>query len=193
VNALFTRVQSRVLGIIFGHPDRAFQITDVIALAESGRGAVQRELEKLSRAGVIESTKSGGRKLYQANRRSPIFKEIHSLIRKTVGLLDPIRNALAPHRGKIHVAFVFGSVPKGRDTANSDIDLMIIGDELAYSEIYAALQKAERLLARPINPNLMTPAEWKRKRNQKNSFLTRVLEQPKLFAVGTEDELDGLG
>ena len=91
------------------------------------------------------------------------------------------------------MAFVYGSVAKGKDTAKSDIDLMLIGDEIAYADIYAALQKAEKTLERPINPNLMGPAEWKKKVSDKNSFVGKILQQPKLFIFGTEDELRGIG
>jgi predicted nucleotidyltransferase len=138
-------------------------------------------------------TTSGNRKLYQANRQSPIFGELHGLIVKTIGLVEPLRQALKPYGSEIDVAFVYGSVAKGEDTAKSDIDLMIIGNDLAYSELYAALQKAEKSLLRPVNPNLMTKIEWAQKRTGKNSFVDKISQQPKLFVFGTEHELKGIG
>jgi predicted nucleotidyltransferase len=187
--ALFSRVQLRVLSLLLSKPDRAYQITDVIRLAGSGRGAVQRELEKLSAAGILTLSISGKRKSYQANRKSPIFNELYGLIMKTVGMIDPIRSALKPYREKINLAFVYGSVAKGKDTAKSDIDLMIFGNELALSEIYGALQKAEKSLMRTINPNLTTAEEWQHKVIDNNSFVRNILQQPKLFVFGTENEL----
>ena len=192
-NALFSHVQLRVLGLLFGEPSRAYQLTEIIKLVGSGRGAVQRELEKLKTAGILSVSTLGSRKLYQANPQSPIYDEIRSLIVKTVGLLEPLRKALKAFAPKITLAFVYGSVAKGTDTAKSDIDLMIVGDEIAYADIYGALEKAESSLRRPINPNLMTPAEWKKKISAKNSFVSKVLQQPKLFIFGSEDELRRIG
>jgi predicted nucleotidyltransferase len=191
--ALFSRVQSRVLGIIFGQPDQEFQLTEIISKAGSGRGAVQRELEKLTEVGIVATAAYGNRKLYHANRESPVFHELHQLVLKTVGIVDPLREALAPYRRSIASAFVYGSIAKGKDTANSDIDVMIIGEGLAYAEVFSALQMAEKDLARPVNPNLMAVGEWVRKAKNKSSFVSRIFNQPKLFVFGNEDELRSLG
>ena len=191
--ALFSRVQARVLGILFSQPDQELQLSEIIARAGSGRGAVQRELEKLTKAGLVAAVARGNRKMYRADRASPIFGELHQLILKTVGVIDPLRDALAAYRPLIASAFVYGSIAKGTDTAKSDIDVMIIGEGLAYGEVYAALQKAEGLLSRPVNPNLMTTDDWIRKARDKSPFVTKILNQPKLFVFGNEDELRSLG
>jgi len=191
--AMFSRVQLRVLHLLFGNPDRSFHASEIIRLAESGSGSVQRELEKLTKAGIAVSTVSGNRKLYQANRQSPIFRELHGIILKTVGLADPIRKALKPFGARIAFAFVYGSIARGTDTAKSDIDLMILGENLSYGDIFSAMHKAERQVLRPINPNLMTVAEWKQKIGEKNAFVANVRKQPKIFVVGTDHELQGIG
>jgi predicted nucleotidyltransferase len=191
--ALFSRVQSRVLGIIFGQPDQEFQLTEIISKAGSGRGAVQRELERLTDVGIVATAAYGNRKLYHANRESPVFNELHQLVLKTVGIVDPLREALAPYRQSIKSAFVYGSIAKGKDTARSDIDVMIIGEGLVYSEVFSVLQRAEKCLARPVNPNLMGVGDWVRKAKNKSSFVTRISNQPKLFLFGNEDELRALG
>jgi predicted nucleotidyltransferase len=191
--ALFSRVQSRVLGILFGQPDHEFQLTEIISRAGSGRGAVQRELEKLTQVGIVATAAYGNRKLYHANRESPVFHELHQLVLKTVGIVDPLREALTPYRRSIESAFVYGSIAKGADTAKSDIDMMIIGEGLTYSEVFSSLQKAERTLARPVNPNVMTADDWGRKVKAKSSFVKKILNQPKLFVFGNEDELRSLG
>jgi predicted nucleotidyltransferase len=190
--ALFSKVQLRVLGLLFGQTERVFSISEIIRLAGSGSGAVQRELEKLTAAGIVTMSFSGNRKLYQANRQSPIFAELHGLVRKTVGLLEPLSKALKPYQSNIDFAFVYGSVAKGTDTAKSDIDLMIIGKDITYGEIFAALQNTEKTLQRPINPNLMTPDEWRQRQSNKSAFVTKILEQPKLFILGTDNELHGI-
>ena len=190
--ALFSQVQSRVLSILFGQPDQEFQLTEIISRAGSGRGAVQRELEKLTAVGIVATEAFGNRKLYHANRESPIFHELYQLILKTVGVLGPLREALMVYRPFIKSAFVYGSLAKGSDTAKSDIDLMIIGEGLAYSEVFVALQKAEKTLTRPINPNLMATREWLKKLKGKSPFVTKIVDQPKLFVFGTDDELRAL-
>lgn len=190
--ALFSRVQSRVLSILFGQPDQEFQLTEIISRAGSGRGAVQRELEKLTAVGIVAIKALGNRKLYHANRESPIFLELYQLILKTVGVLGPLREALMEYSPSIKSAFVYGSLAKGSDTSKSDIDLMIIGDGLAYSEVYSALEKAEKTLARPVSPNLMPTREWLKKLKGRSPFVTKILDQPKLFVFGTEDELRAL-
>jgi predicted nucleotidyltransferase len=191
--ALFSKVQLSVLGLLIGQPDRSFRISEIIRLAGSGSGAVQRELEALTAAGIFTVSSTGSQKLYRANRQSPIFEELYGLVLKTVGLLEPLKKALKPYQSKIEIAFVYGSIAKGTDIAKSDIDLMIIGEQIAYGDIFMALQNAEKTLQRPINPNLMTPDEWRQRRSNKSAFVTKILEQPKMFVLGTDNELQGIG
>jgi len=191
--ALFSKVQLSVLGLLIGQPDRSFRISEIIRLVGSGSGAVQRELEALTAAGIFTVNSSGNQKLYSANRQSPIFEELYGLVLKTVGLLEPLKKALKPYQSKIEVAFVYGSIAKGTDIAKSDIDLMIVGEQIAYGDIFMALQNAEKTLQRPINPNLMTPNEWRQRRSNKSAFVTKILEQPKMFVLGTDNELQGIG
>ena len=191
--ALFSKVQLRVLGLLVGDPDRSFHTSELIRLAGSGSGAVQRELAKLTTAGILTTTVLGNHKLYRANRDSPIFEELHSLIMKTVGLVDPVTKALKPFRAAIDVAFVYGSTAKGNDTAKSDIDLMIVGRQISYADVFAALHNAEKAIGRSINPNVLTPDEWNKRRAGKSAFVTKLLEQPKIFLIGTEHALQGIG
>jgi predicted nucleotidyltransferase len=191
--ALLSRVQLRVLHLLIGNPDRNFHASEIIRLAESGSGAVQRELKKLAAAGIVTVTSSGNRKLYQANRQSPIFEELYGIVVKTVGLIEPLKRALKPFASKIMFAFVYGSIAKGMDTAKSDVDLMILGADLSYSDVFGALQKAERRLLRSVSPTLMTVQEWKQKLERGNSFVANILRQPKIFIAGTDDELQGIG
>ncbi len=191
-HALFSRVQQRVLSILFSHYERSFHSSEIIQLANSGSGAVQRELERMVEAGIVSISRSGKRKQYRANRASPIFHELRSIVRKTVGLLGPIAEALHRHQSKIDVAFVYGSIAKGNDKSSSDIDLIIIGDDLSYSEIFTVIQRAEKVLLRAINPTVFTPSEWSKKLAQKSSFLGKVVQQPKLFIIGSDDDLEQL-
>src|SRR5215467_13498509 len=136
-SALFSNVQQRVLALIFGHPERSFYTSEIVRNVRSGTGAVERELSRLERSGLVSTERIGNQKHYRANRASPIFEELHRLVMKTVGLTEPLRQCLAPYADKIKAAFVYGSVAKGTDTARSDIDLMVIGEDLTYSDLYA--------------------------------------------------------
>jgi predicted nucleotidyltransferase len=188
-SALFSNVQQRVLALIFGNPDRSFYTREIMKNIDSGTGAVERELTKLERSGLVSIERIGNQKHYRANRASPIFEELHSLVLKTVGLTEPLRKALQPYAEQIQVAFVFGSVAKGKDTAQSDIDLMVIGDKLTYSDLYTAMQDAEQILKRPVKPNFLSTEDWRRKISRKNSFIVSIKAQPKIFIIGSENDL----
>jgi predicted nucleotidyltransferase len=192
-NALFTRGQQRVLGILFGNDGEEFSTSEIIRKAELGSGAVQRELQRLAESGIVTVRAVGNQKRYSANRSAPIYEELRSVMAKTVGLADPIRMALAPFAPAIANAFVYGSTARGADSARSDIDLMILGKNLAYAEVYPALEKTEKRLGRVISPNLMTTTEWSRKLQSGSSFVKRVASQPKIFIIGTQNELDRIG
>jgi predicted nucleotidyltransferase len=188
--ALFTPVQQRVLGLLFGQPDRRFQSGELIRIAGSGTGAVHRQLGRLAEAGLVTTTRIGNQKHYQANRDSPVFADLHGLIVKTAGVAEPLRRALAGNAREIQAAFVYGSVAKGKDRAASDIDLMVIADSLSYPDLFEALQAAEVVLARKVHPTILTRAEWRARSARQDSFAARVAQQPRLFVFGSSDDLD---
>src|SRR5687767_6746146 len=167
--ALFTKGQQRVLGVLFGNPNRTFYANEIIALARSGTGAVQRELARLEGAGLVTVTRVGKQKHYRANADSPVFAELRALILKTSGLADVLRAALAPLEGEIRAAFVYGSVAKSEDTASSDIDLMVVSETIDYSDLFAALEEASGNLGRTVNPTVYTTAELSRRAKQGNA------------------------
>lgn len=187
--ALFTPVQQRVLGLLFGQPGRTFGSAELIRQAGSGTGAVHRQLQRLAKAGLVRVTEVGNQKHYRANPDSPVFPELRGLVVKTVGLVEPLRAALAPLAGEIAVAFVYGSVAKGTERAGSDIDLLVVSDRVSYPDLYEALQRAEAVLARPVNPTVFNRAEWSAKRAERDSFVKRIAGQPKHFVIGSEDDL----
>lgn len=188
-DALFTRTQQRVLGVLFGETDRSFYASELIRMAGTGSGAAQRELARLEKSGLIVSRRIGHQKHYQANPASPLFEELRSLVLKTVGLAEPLRNALKPLSSSIRAAFVYGSVARASDTAASDIDLMIVSDSLTYGDVFGVLERATRQLGRPINPTVYTAAEFARRVRQEAAFVTRVLQQPRVWVIGGEDDI----
>jgi len=188
-DALFSGTQQRVLAWLFGQPGRSFYATELIGLAGAGSGAVQRELARLAQSGLVTARAVGNQKHYQANPEAPIYAELCGIVQKTVGLAEPLREALAPLAARIQAAFVYGSVAKREDTASSDIDLMVVSDDLAYSDLYAALEAVSSRLGRSVNPTLYTPQELAKRVKKKEAFATRVLAQPKLWLIGGEDAL----
>jgi predicted nucleotidyltransferase len=188
-DALFTRTQQRVLGVLFGQPDRSFYASELIRTAGTGSGAAQRELARLENSGLLVSRRVGHQKHYQANTASPLFAELRSIVLKTVALAEPLRTALKPLSASIRAAFVYGSVAKATDRATSDIDLMIISDSLTYGEVFGVLERVTKTLGRQINPTVYTATEFSKRSRQESAFVTRVLEQPKVWIVGGEDDL----
>jgi predicted nucleotidyltransferase len=192
-NVLFSLGQQRVLELLFLYPDRAFYVNEMMRLSGSGKGALQRELARLSSAGLISVRDVGNQKHYQANRDSPIFHELRGIVLKTFGLADVLRQALQPSAGQIEMAFVFGSVAKGLDTSASDIDVLLICDDLSYPDVLALLQPAEVALGRRVNPALYSREEWQRRRTEGNDFVNRVAVGEKIFLIGSMRELEQLG
>jgi predicted nucleotidyltransferase len=178
-----------VLALLFGQPDRSFYATELITLAAAGSGAVQRELAKLEQSGLVTSRRIGNQKHYQANRGSPLFIELSGIVRKTVAVAEPLREALHSLASDISAAFVYGSIAKRRDTAQSDIDLMIVSDKLTYADIFAALEPFALAVNRKVNPTIYTRLELSKRIRAGNAFVRRVLEQPKVWVIGTEHDL----
>ena len=188
-DALFSGTQQRVLGLLFGQPERSFYATELIKLAGVGSGAVQRELASLSQSGLVTVKPVGNQKHYQANPASPIYEELCGLVRKTVGLAEPLRAALAPLASQIKAAFVYGSIAKKEDTASSDIDLMLVSDTLTFGDTIMALQAATKLLGREVNPNIFTPQDFAKRLKEDVSFVSRVMAQPKVWLIGGAHDL----
>ncbi len=193
-DALFSKVQQRVLGLIFGQLELDFNTNEIIRLTQSGAGAVQRELEKLAADGLVIVKQVGNQKRYQANKTTPLYDEIRGIVLKTFGLADILKNTLKSLFAK-HVifAFIYGSIAKQQETSQSDIDLMLIGDDLTYADIFKLLQKAEKQLGRTINPTFYSPSDWKRKNKEHNNFINQIIKQPKIFLEGNDHELKEFG
>ncbi|KQU76979.1 transcriptional regulator [Rhizobacter sp. Root16D2] len=188
-DALFGGIQQRVLGLLFGQPERSFYASEIIARVNGGSGAVQRELARLAQSELVTVEIVGNQKHYQANPASPIHSELCAIARKTVGMAEPLRAALAPQADQIRAAFVYGSVAKRQDTASSDIDLMVIADELTYGELFSNLDALSDRLGRVVNPTICTPEDLRQRVGQGEAFITRVLQQPKIWLIGGEHEL----
>jgi predicted nucleotidyltransferase len=189
---LFGTVRREILALLLGRPDEKFYTREILRAAGGGSGAVQRELRQLTEAGLVERTTRGRQVYYSANRGAPIFNELQSILQKTAGIGDMLRGALVPVLGeKIDLAFVYGSVAAGKDSARSDIDLMVVGDaELA--EVVPLIRSAEARLGREVNPSVYRRRDFREKMKSGAPFLKRVLSGAKLFVIGDERELGRL-
>jgi predicted nucleotidyltransferase len=175
--------------VLFGKPDRSFYASELIRDAGTGSGAAQRELARLEDSGLIVARRIGNQKHYQANAKSPLFAELRNIVLKTVGLAEPLRDALKPVTSAIRAAFVYGSVARAADHSGSDIDLMVISDSLTYGEVFGALERAAKAVGRPLNPTVYTVAEFSKRTREENTFVARVLNQPKVWIIGSEHDL----
>jgi predicted nucleotidyltransferase len=188
-DALFTTTQRRVLGCLFGEPGRSYTVSELIKTTGAGSGAVQREVARLAGSGLLSVEQAGNQKRYRANPDAPIHDELVAIVRKTFGLAAPLREALAPLSDRIHAAFIYGSMARGSDNTGSDIDLMIVSNTLAYPDVMLALHPLSERIGREVNPTLYTQAELGKRIDAGNSFITRVLAQPRIWLIGSDDDL----
>ncbi len=186
--ALFSDSQSRVFQWLFGHPEREFHLSELRRLTGLGSASLQRELNRLVKAGLVRSERVGNLRRFQANPQSPVYGELVGLTRKTLGVEPVLREALLPLAPGLQAAWVYGSVAKQTDTARSDIDVMLVGKNLRLAKVLELLVPLEAQLGRKINPTCYTPAEFQRRRAEPDSFVNRVLAQPILPLMGDAHE-----
>ena len=187
--ALFSDSQSRVFRWLFGQPDRGYHLSELRRLTGLGSASLQRELNRLAEAGLVRSERVGNLRRFQANPQSPVFSELVGLTRKTLGVEPLLREALLPLLPDLQAAWVYGSVAKQTDTAQSDIDVMLVGEKPVAGRCPANCWcRWKPQLGRKINPTCYTPAEFERRRAEPDSFVNRVLAQPILPLIGDAHE-----
>ncbi len=189
---LFGQTRQRILALLFGHPGERFYQRRIIKAAGLGSGTVQRDLKRLSRSGVLTRSVEGRQVYFQANRHCPVFAELHGIVRKTFGVAQALKEALASIADRICVAFIFGSVATGTETPMSDVDVLIVGDNLSLSDVVSAIADAQRELGREVNPSLYPTREFCRKLAEGQHFISNVVAGQKIFLIGDERELKRL-
>jgi predicted nucleotidyltransferase len=192
-NVLFTKTQQKVLGLLYARPDKSFYLNEIVRLSKMGKGTIIRELERMEASGLLSVERIGNQIHFSANKDCPIYPELLGIVRKTFGLADVIKEALKPLDGQIELAFIYGSIAKAEDTAKSDIDLLVVAEDLAYSELIESLFDAESSLGRPTNPTIYDIDGIRKKINQDNAFVTRVMDQPKIWIKGDENDIRSFG
>ena len=186
-HALFTTTRQRVLGLLYGHPDRSYYTNEIIRLTGMGVATIKRELDRMTAAEILVLCRQGNQRHYQANPDCLLFQELRGITRKTFGLADVLKKALEPLTDRIEWAFVFGSIASGKDSATSDIDLMLIG-EIGFAEALAALHPVQASLQREINPRVYHPDEWRDLVDQNDAFVSEVLAKPRLEIMEKQNE-----
>lgn len=189
---LFSRCRQAVLALLLLNPEQRYHVREVARLTDFSAPPVGKELNALADLGLLSREQVGNQLVFQANRDCPIFDELASIARKTFGIADVVRDALAPLQDRIQCAFIFGSLASDRATAGSDVDLMIIGS-LRFEDIAPLLPPLEQTLGREVNPKLYTPSAWRSALGNDDAFLRNVLSRPKIFLIGSNPELDELG
>jgi len=184
---LFKDYRRRVLGLLLLQADKRYHVREIARLTGTVAGTLHKELARLADAGLLLKETVGNQVLYGANQDCPVFEEMASIFRKTSGVVDVLADALAPLSDKIVTAFVFGSMASGKETAGSDVDLLVIGD-MGFSEVAEAVYSAQEVLGREINPKVYSVDEWNQRLEKKDAFIKELLAKPKLFITGSEDE-----
>ena len=187
-DAVFTDSQAKVYLWIYGQPERSYHLSELRRLTGLGSASLQREINRLVVAGLANSALKGNQRQISANRQSPLFKELSDLTRKVTGAAALLTEALLPIERKIEVAFLYGSVAKQTDTAESDVDLMLIGSDLTLSKVLEQLLPVEEMLCRKVNPTCYTVGEFKKRLSDTDSFVNKVLSQPIIQLFGNMDD-----
>ena len=189
LEALFPEVRAKVLAAVFGQPDREWYLTELARTLKTQPSSLQRELEALSKAGILEQRRDGRRVYVKPDKNSPVFADLRGLLEKTAGVIPVLRSELETLGESIRLAFVYGSVARSEETSVSDIDLMVVG-KAGLSDLIPALRNSERILGRPVNPSVYSSEEFQERVRSENHFLTTVLKGAKQFVKGGEDELE---
>jgi predicted nucleotidyltransferase len=185
---LFGAYRRDVLARLLLHPEESLHVRELARALGKPPGTLLRELNALAAAGVLVRRPVGNQVHFQANPASPIYEDLRGILKKTVGVADVLREALAPLGGKVRAAFVYGSVARGDERARSDLDVMVVGDA-SFGDVVAALAPAQESLRREVNPNVYPALEFRKKFAAGDPFLKRVLAERKIFIVGGEDDL----
>ena len=187
-NALFTVTQQKVLSLLFTQPNKSFYVKEILRLTGMGVATIKRELDRMRAAGILRMTKIGNQHHYQANPDCPIYSELSGLIKKTAGIVGSINTALSDISEQIDRAFIYGSVASNEETADSDIDLMIIGD-ISFPQVVSLLYPVQKTLGREINPKIYSKEEWILMKTSKNTFVEELLLKPRLDVIGDDHGL----
>ncbi|PHV06483.1 transcriptional regulator [Janthinobacterium sp. BJB412] len=188
--ALFTPAQQKLLGLLFVRVNQGFHLNEIMRLTGLGSASAQRELKRLHDSGLIVSERIGNVRRFRPNRDSMIYGELSSLVKKSFGLVSVLNSALAPLSKVLNVAFVYGATAKEQEGMDTNVELLLIGENTSYGELLSRLPVAERILRRKINPNLYSLPDFKRRLREQQPFILQMLREEKIYVLGDEEDLN---
>jgi len=188
--ALFTPAQQKLLGLLFVRVNQGFHLNEIMRLTGLGSASAQRELRRLHDSGLIVSERIGNVRRFRPNQESLVYSELSGLVKKTFGLVSVLNSALAPLAGALSVAFVYGATAKEQEAMETNVELLLIGDNTSYGELLSRLPVAERILRRKINPNLYSVPDFRRRLREQQPFILQVLHEQKIYVLGDETNLN---
>lgn len=188
VDLLFKGYRQKVLALLLMHPDRSFYVREIARLTDTVAGTLHKELTSLASVGILLKQSQGNQIEYKANKDCIVYEELASIVRKTTGLADVLKQSLADSHSLIQCAFVFGSIASGKNTDLSDIDLLVIGD-ISFSELVKAIYPAQQQLHREINPKLYSVEEWDVAKQTDSVFISELMNKPVINIVGKLDDV----
>lgn len=186
---MFNAYRRKVLALLLLRPDEDFHVRELERLTGVPAGSLHRELKSLFDAGLLDRSRQGNQIRYQANRSAPIYEELAGIFRKTMGLVDVLRESLQPLADRIDVALVFGSLASGVQRAGSDVDILVIG-RVSLLDVVTALAHAQEELRRELNPVVMSGKKFLDAKRKRERFVKRILDEPKLYVIGDAASLD---
>lgn len=188
IEFMFSPYRRQLLARLLLRPDEQFHVRELERMTGISAGSLHRELKAMAQSGLLLREKVGNQVFYRADTDCPIYEELATIFRKTMGMTSLLHNALSGIAGKIEVAFVFGSMASGQQKAGSDLDVCVLGD-VSLLEVVKALSSVQETLRREINPVVMTAKKFAEQSVKQDRFVTRVLSEPKVFVKGNDDEL----
>lgn len=177
-DALFSKTRRRILGLLFGNPERSYYMNEIVRHADAGIGSVQRELGRMAQAGLVVVERQGNQKHFRADPACVIFDELRSIVRKAFDISEIIRTALIPSAREIRQAFLFG--PAARGHRDGPVDLLVESDTLGHGEIERVMRHVTAETGRAVVVHLVRSAEMR----ARTPALKRVLKQPRLPLLG---------
>jgi DNA-binding transcriptional ArsR family regulator len=189
-NILSSRVRAEIFRLLFGLNEKELHLRELERQAGLSLGTIRQDLQKLLKLDLVKTRRDGNRLYYRANTEHPLYPEIRNLVLKTAGLVEIFKSAL--NQEGVRVAFIFGSLANNRDKGGSDVDLMAIG-AVTLRDLSSWLSGVTDQIGREINPHTMSVEEFQRRKKKGDHFLSNVLLSPKLFIVGSENDLAAMG
>jgi predicted nucleotidyltransferase len=182
-----SKIRIEILRIFSLFPDSKYNINELSRMTTFSPRGIEKELKNLLKGGILKKEVAGNQHLYQMDSRCPINLEIKNLIVKTIGIADVIKQALEPIATDIELAFIYGSFASGDYGNDSDIDLFLV-TEIAGLKLVELLGNLQSKLGRAINVSQFTADEYRKRLDEKDHFLTRVLEGPRIDIIKQRHE-----